>query len=141
MNPFCMRSHAERQHRGRTYLSRRWRSNPSGKCLSRKMCCPPHCANNLPRVSRSCEHFPDGFDLHILLKCSQERLPRCRVISTTRREAHRSGCARCGAGAGCSDIVYQSLRGGFIGTRLGTKCTHSGLRSCHQKSTCLIKLT
>ena len=25
----------------------------------------------VPRVSRSCEHFPDGFDLHLLLKVSK----------------------------------------------------------------------
>ena len=23
----------------------------------------------VPRVSRSCEHFPDGFDLHLLHRC------------------------------------------------------------------------
>jgi len=34
------------------------------------------------------------------------------VTSTMRRAAHPSGCARCGAGAGCSAIKYQSL---FIG--------------------------
>ena len=31
------------------------------------------------------------------------------VTSTMRRAAHPSGCARCGAGAGCSAIKYQSL--------------------------------
>ena len=41
-------------------------------------------------------------------KCSQERLTRGTVISTMRRAAHPSGCARCGAGAG-SEIQYQSL--------------------------------
>ena len=29
--------------------------------------------------------------------------------STMRRAAHHSGCAKCGAGAGCSAIKYQSL--------------------------------
>jgi len=41
-------------------------------------------------------------------KCSQERLTRGRVTSTMRRAAHPSGCARCGAGDGCSAIKYQS---------------------------------
>jgi len=31
------------------------------------------------------------------------------VTSTMRRAAHPSGCARCGAGAGCLAIQYQSL--------------------------------
>ena len=34
-------------------------------------------------------------------KRSQERLTRGTVTSTMRRAAHPSGCARCGAGAGC----------------------------------------
>ena len=42
-------------------------------------------------------------------KCSQERLTRGTVTRTMRRAAHPSGCARCGAGAGCSAINYQSL--------------------------------
>ena len=42
-------------------------------------------------------------------KCSQERLTRGTVTSTMRKAAHPSGCARCGAGAGCSAIKYQSL--------------------------------
>jgi len=33
------------------------------------------------------------------------------VTGTMRRAAHPSGCARCGAGAGCSAIKYQSLEG------------------------------
>ena len=41
-------------------------------------------------------------------KCSQERLSRGTVTSTMRKAAHPSGCARCGAGAGCSAIKYQS---------------------------------
>ena len=40
---------------------------------------------------------------------SQERLTQGTVTSTMRREAHPSGCARCGAGAGCSAVQYQSL--------------------------------
>ena len=42
-------------------------------------------------------------------KCSPERLTRGTVTSTIRRAANPSGCARCGAGAGCSAIKYQSL--------------------------------
>ena len=42
-------------------------------------------------------------------KCSQERLARGTVASTMRRAAHPSGSARCGAGAGCSAMKYQSL--------------------------------
>ena len=41
-------------------------------------------------------------------KCSQERLTRGIVTSAMRRAAHPPGCARCGAGAGCSAIEYQS---------------------------------
>ena len=41
-------------------------------------------------------------------KCSQERLRRGTVTSAMRRAAHPSGCARCGAGAGCLAIRYQS---------------------------------
>jgi len=37
------------------------------------------------------------------------RVTRGTVTSTMRRAAHPSGCARCGAGAGCSAIKYQSL--------------------------------
>ena len=42
-------------------------------------------------------------------KCSQERLTRGTVTSTIRRAAHPSGCARCGAGAGCTTMKCQSL--------------------------------
>ena len=42
-------------------------------------------------------------------KCSQERPIRGTVASTMRRAAPSSGCARCGAGAGCSAMKYQSL--------------------------------
>ena len=34
---------------------------------------------------------------------------RKQVTSTMRRAAHPSGCVTCGAGAGCSQIKYQSL--------------------------------
>ena len=34
---------------------------------------------------------------------------RGTAISTMRRAAHPSGCARCGAGAGCSAMKHQSL--------------------------------
>ena len=43
-------------------------------------------------------------------KRSQERLTRGTVTSTISRAAHPSGCARFGAGAGCSAIKYQSLK-------------------------------
>ena len=44
-------------------------------------------------------------------KCVQERLTRGTVTGTMRtcRAARRCGCARCGAGAACSAISYQSL--------------------------------
>jgi len=42
-------------------------------------------------------------------KCSQERLARGTVTSTMRKAAYPSGCARCGAGAGCSAMKYQPL--------------------------------
>ena len=45
----------------------------------------------------------------VLQDFSQERLARGTVTSTMRRAAHPSGCARCGAGAGCSAIKCQSL--------------------------------
>ena len=41
-------------------------------------------------------------------KCSQARLTRGTVTSATRRVAHPSGCAGCGADA-CSAIKYQFL--------------------------------
>ena len=53
--------------------SRRWRSNPSGKC-------------------------------------SQDQPARGAVTSTMRRAVLPSGGARCGAGADCSAMKYQSLR-------------------------------
>ena len=39
-----------------------------------------------------------------MMNRAQERLTRGIVISTMRRAARPSGCARCGAGAGCSTI-------------------------------------
>ena len=48
-------------------------------------------------------------------KCSQERLTRGTVTSTMRRAAHPSGCAKCGAGAGCSVIKYQYLESRILG--------------------------
>ena len=39
----------------------------------------------------------------------QGRLTRGTVTSTMRRAAHPSGCARCGAGSGCSAMKNQSL--------------------------------
>ena len=59
-------------------------------CTSRRMCCPTHCAT-VPRVSRSCEHFPDGFDLHLLHVAVQWKPP-----GLTGPAHHRS--ARGGAG-------------------------------------------
>jgi len=41
-------------------------------------------------------------------KFSHERWTRGTVTSTIRRAAHPPGCARCGAGAGCSAIKYRS---------------------------------
>ena len=32
---------------------------------TRRICCLAHCACYWPRVSRSCEHFPDGFNRHL----------------------------------------------------------------------------
>ena len=51
--------------------------------------------------------------------CSQERLIRGTETSTMRRAAQPSRCARCGAGAGCSVIKYQSLWGGLNHLRVG----------------------
>ena len=42
-------------------------------------------------------------------KFSQEQLTRGTVTGTMRGAAHPSGCARCGAGAGCSAMKCQSL--------------------------------
>jgi hypothetical protein len=39
----------------------------------------------------------------------QERLTRGTVTSTMRMATHSSERARCGAGAGCATINYQSL--------------------------------
>jgi len=60
--------------------SRRWRSNPSGKC-------------------------------------SQERPTWGTVTSTMRKAAHPSGCARCGAGAGCSAKITHLSPWGESGYR------------------------
>jgi hypothetical protein len=48
-------------------------------------------------------------EVESIKKCPQERLTRGTVTSTMRRAARPSGCARCGAGAGCLVIQYQSL--------------------------------
>ena len=40
---------------------------------------------------------------------SENTRPNGTVISTIRKAAHASGCARCGAGAGFSAIQYQYL--------------------------------
>ena len=88
----------------------------------------------VPRVSRSCEHFSDGFDLHTLLvsatgrrwssnlsgKCSYERPTRGTVCGTMR--------SMCGADAGCLAINYQSLYQPQAGDRVlaidGTPLDH-----------------
>jgi len=57
-------------------------------------------------------------------KCSQERLIRGTVTSTMRRAGHPSGRARCGAGAGCLAIKYQSL-----------STSGATLEPCHTHST------
>jgi hypothetical protein len=43
-------------------------------------------------------------------KCSRDRLTRGTATSTLCGAAHSSGCARCGAGAGCSAMKYQSFK-------------------------------
>ena len=48
-------------------------------------------------------------------KCSQERLTRGTLTSTMTKAANPPGGARCGAGAGCSAIKYQSLS---VGSRI-----------------------
>jgi len=50
-------------------------------------------------------------EIEYIGKSSQERRTRGTVSSAMRRAAHRSDCARCGAGAGCSAMKHQSLRG------------------------------
>ena len=76
-------------------------------------------------LGRSWRSNPSG-------KCSQERLKRGTVPSTVRRAANASGCARCGAGAGCSAIKYQSIfmvwGSLFRGRVLGVSGTCLGLR-------------
>jgi len=47
--------------------------------------------------------------LSVFIKGSHERPTRGRVISTLRKAAHPSGCARCGAGTGSLAIKYQSI--------------------------------
>ena len=42
-------------------------------------------------------------------KCSHARLTRGTATSTMRRATRPSGRARCGAGAGCSVMKYQSI--------------------------------
>ena len=74
---------------------------PSTPWGGARMCCPTHCATE-PRVSRSCEHFLDGFDLHLLP-------PSTRWSATLSSKVTPFWMCRCGAGAGYSAIKYQSL--------------------------------
>ena len=64
--------------------------------------------------------------------CSQERLTRGTVTSTMRKAAHPSGCARCGAGAGCSAIKYQSLS-----ASRSCACAHNAQAMCGAGTGCL----
>jgi len=55
---------------------------------SRRMCCPTHCVLvTVPRASRACQHFPDGFDLHLLQLIGEESrpaaCPRWGILSLT----------------------------------------------------------
>ena len=61
-----------------------------------------HCSSSRVSSVRRWKSNPSG-------KYSQERLTRGTVTTTMRRAEHPSGCARCGAGAGCSTIKYHSL--------------------------------
>ena len=60
-------------------------SASTAPCTSRRMCCPTHCAT-VPRVSGSCEHFPDRFDPHLLrqvFKCHNRRIYRGTSLTRT----------------------------------------------------------
>ena len=57
-------------------------------------------------------------------KCSQERLARGTVTSAMCRAAHPSGCARCGAGAGCSSKLYARLQGHLFYEKLQGYLSH-----------------
>jgi hypothetical protein len=65
-----VRFRAQRRHldrlgcKERLVFQFRRTSASTAPCTSRRICCLTHCASHC--VSRSCEHFPDGFDLHLL---------------------------------------------------------------------------
>ena len=71
-------------------------SASTAPCTSRRMCCPTHCASYCAPST---------------LRPSARLVSRTRgtVTSTMRRAAHSSESARCGAGADCSALKYQSL--------------------------------
>ena len=76
-------------------------SASTAPCTSRGLCCLTHCAAlriviiTVPHVSRSCEHFPDGFDLHHLSPASPEEVvtsfyPNVSVFRSESPDAHSS---------------------------------------------------
>ena len=58
------------------------------------------------------------------MKGSQERLTWDTVSSTIRRAAPPSGCARCGAGAGCSAITDHSHMQTLMNHKFGLDVNH-----------------
>ena len=68
----------------------------------------PSCWLGLPLKSLS-QHVKRKGGCTPCVTCSPKRLTQGTVTSTMHRAAHPSGCARFGAGAGCSTIRYQSL--------------------------------
>ena len=74
-------------------------------------------------------------------KVSHARLTRGTVTSTMRRSAQPSGCARCGAGAGCSEIKYQYLSTGHDTGFVGRHTAPIGrIRSVPYSSATILRL-
>ena len=83
---------------GQLFLSPSTRAAPVNLCLIRLLLLDASTFGSCSRWRSN----PSG-------KCTQERLKQGTVTRKLRRAAHPSECARCGAGAGCSAITYQSL--------------------------------
>ena len=62
-----------------------------------------------PRIAEDCRLMVGGRDR--IESDRKMRLTRGTVTIAMRRTAYPSGCARCGAGAGCSEKKKKSLRG------------------------------
>jgi len=58
----------------------------------------------VPRVCRSCDHFPDGFDLHLVPMHSKQRGFRLQPPESSSRHLHGCCCSCC-----CISCKYISV--------------------------------